>query len=130
MEPEFEKEIQKRILTIDKKRSKFEKVKGVRCLFLFLNREKYPQFSFKEENIKFWRIATIKSSVFEMDLKQEISFINTKAKITKKDKEIIKYFSTVLKTLNKYDKNYGKHLGLVLNRLFCRNMSLYIRDFI
>jgi len=126
----FFNRIEKRLRIVMRKNKKFEKVKGIRGLFLVLNREKYKHFSFSKEDIKFWRIASIKNSEFETNLNKEIFLIKTKNILTQKDNEEIQYYNLVLKTLNKYDKNYGKFIGLVLNRLFCSNISLYIRDFI
>lgn len=126
----FEKIIQKKILIADRKKSKSEKIQSIRALFLFLNREKYAQFSFDIENMRFWKIATAKNSEFKKDLNEEITLIETKSEMSEQDKELVKYYNIVLKTLEKYDKNYGKTIGLTLNRIFCRNISLYIRNFI
>lgn len=130
MNNNFEEIIQKKILIADRKKSKFEKIQSIRALFLFLNREKYLQFSFDRENMRFWKIATAKSSEFKKDLNEEITLIETKSEMSEQDKELVKYYNIVLKTLEKYDKNYGKTIGLILNRIFCRNISLYIRNFI
>tara|TARA_Y100000389_G_C17376300_1_gene471842 strand:- start:277 stop:666 length:390 start_codon:yes stop_codon:yes gene_type:complete len=126
----FFNRIEKRLRIVMRKNKKFEKIKGIRGLFLVLNREKYKYFSFSKENIKFWRIASIKNREFETNLNKEIYLIKTKNILTQKDNEEIQYYNLVLKTLNKYDKNYGKFIGLVLNRTFCINISFYIRDFI
>lgn len=126
----FFNRIEKRLRIVMRKNKKFERVKGIRGLFLVLNREKYKHFSFSKEDIKFWRIASTKNREFETNLNKEIFLIKTKNILTQKDNEEIQYYNLVLKTLNKYDKNYGKFIGLVLNRLFCSNISLYIRDFI
>jgi hypothetical protein len=42
----------------------------------------------------------------------------------------VNYYNLVLKTLKKYDKHYGEKIGLTLNRLFCTDISHYIREFI
>jgi hypothetical protein len=116
-----------------------EKIVKMRSVFLELNREKYKQFSFAEKDRKFWRIAAFKVAEFECDMNEIICTTkrlleiakqgNSRGRITEIQKRI-NYYGLVLKTLRKYDKNYGENLGLILNRLFCKDISHYIRDFI
>lgn len=116
-----------------------EKIVKMRSVFLTLNREKYKQFSFAKKDRKFWRIAAFKVAEFECDMNEIICATkrlleiakqgNSRERITEIQKRI-DYYGLVLKTLRRYDKNYGENLGLILNRLFCKDISHYIRDFI
>lgn len=134
----------KKKLVHDKKCvTKFAKVTQVRSLFLMLNREKYKQFSFALKDQAFWRIVSFKTVEFECEINMMICATETallrktqKKTQRKTQQEIsnmkkkITYYNLALKTLKKYDKHYGEKIGLALNRLFCKDISHYIRDFI
>ena len=141
MDTEFMKSLIKKITRYqDTKKivTKHKKAAQVRSVFLMLNREKYKQFSFAEKNKKFWRIVSFKLVEYECDLNEMI--VETHHAIQKHNsqnsqeldnlKNKIKYYNLVLKTLKKYDKHYGEKIGLTLNRLFCKDISHYIREFI
>jgi hypothetical protein len=118
--------------------TKHEKAAQVRSLFLMLNREKYKQFSFATKDKKFWRIVSFKIVEFECDVNEMI--VETQRAIQKHNSQNtqeldnlnkkVNYYNLVLKTLKKYDKHYGEKIGLTLNRLFCTDISHYIREFI
>jgi len=130
----------KKKLVHDKKcMTKFAKVTQVRSLFLMLNREKYKQFSFVLKDQAFWRIVSFKTVEFECEINMmicatEIALLRKTQRKTQREmsnmKKKITYYNLALKTLKKYDKHYGKKIGLTLNRLFCKDISHYIRDFI
>lgn len=130
----------KKKLVHDKKCvTKFAKVTQVRSLFLMLNREKYKQFSFVLKDQAFWRIVSFKTVEFECEINMmicatEIALLRKTQRKTQQEisnmKKKITYYNLALKTLKKYDKHYGKKIGLALNRLFCKDISHYIRDFI
>lgn len=130
----------KKKLVHDKKCvTKFAKVTQVRSLFLMLNREKYKQFSFVLKDQAFWRIVSFKTVEFECEINMmicatEIALLRKTQRKTQREmsnmKKKITYYNLALKTLKKYDKHYGKKIGLALNRLFCKDISHYIRDFI
>ena len=44
--------------------------------------------------------------------------------------EVRKYLGLTIKTLKNYDENYGMKIGLILNRLFCRDISWTIYEYI
>lgn len=126
----------KKKLVHDKKCvTKFAKVTQVRSLFLMLNREKYKQFSFVLKDQAFWRIVSFKTVEFECEINMmicatEIAVLRKTQREMSNMKKKITYYNLALKTLKKYDKHYGKKIGLALNRLFCKDISHYIRDFI
>ena len=130
----------KKKLVHDKKCvTKFAKVAQVRSLFLMLNREKYKQFSFVLKDQAFWRIVSFKTVEFECEINMmicatEIAVLRKTQRKTQREmsnmKKKITYYNLALKTLKKYDKHYGEKIGLALNRLFCKDISHYIRDFI
>lgn len=141
METKFMKSLIKKITRYqDTKKivTKHEKAAQVRSLFLMLNREKYKQFSFAIKDQKFWRIVSFKIVEFECDVNEMI--VETQRAIQKHNSQNsqelsnlnkkINYYNLVLKTLKKYDKHYGKKIGLTLNRLFCTDISHCIREFI
>ena len=138
MDTNFVKSLTKKITryqTASKTVTKREKAAQVRSLFLMLNREKYKQFSFATKDKKFWRIVSFKLVEFECDINEMI--VETQCAIQKQNTQEldnlnkkINYYNLVLKTLKKYDKHYGEKIGLALNRLFCTDISHYIRDFI
>ena len=127
----------KKKLVHDKKYvTKFAKVTQVRSLFLMLNREKYKQFSFALKDQPFWRIVSFKIVEFECEINEMICgtekalLRKTQQREISNMKKKITYYNLALKTLKKYDKHYGVKIGLALNRLFCKDISHYIRDFI
>jgi hypothetical protein len=141
METNFVKSLIKKITryqNTSKITTKHEKASQVRSVFLLLNREKYKQFSFAAKNKKFWRIVSFKLVEYECDLNEMI--VETQRAIQKHNSQNsqelsnlnkkINYYNLVLKTLKKYDKYYGEKIGLTLNRLFCTDISHYIREFI
>ena len=44
--------------------------------------------------------------------------------------DIRKYLGLTIKTLEKYDENYGMKIGLILNRLFYRDISWTIYEYL
>ena len=44
--------------------------------------------------------------------------------------DIRKYLALTIKTLEKYDENYGLNIGLVLNRLFYKDISWIIYEYL
>ena len=124
------------------------KVKNMRALFLLLNREKPKQFSFSPKYKELWRLFSFKANEFESNMRDSIHFLEysldvakhnakrtrtTKNEAQKKVEELqneLNYYNLTLKTLKKYDKNYSKKIGLTLHRLFCKDISLHIREFI
>lgn len=136
METKFMKSLIKKITRYqDTKKivTKHEKAAQVRSLFLMLNREKYKQFSFATKDQKFWRIVSFKIVEFECDVNEmivETQRVQQHHKGARNLNKKINYYNLVLKTLKKYDKHYGEKIGLTLNRLFCTDISHYIREFI
>lgn len=143
MDPNFVVRIQKKLnhhCYAQKRATKDEKVMRVRSVFLMLNREKYKQFSFALRDQAFWEIVSFKIIEFECDLNEMIC--ETEKALLRKTqqkqnpqeisnmKKKVTYYNLVLKTLKKYDKHYGEKIGLALNRLFCKDISHYIREFI
>jgi len=131
--------LKKKLVNDKKCVTKFAKVTQVRSLFLMLNREKYKQFSFVLKDQAFWRIVSFKTVEFECKINMmicatEIALLRKTQRKTQREisnmKKKITYYNLALKTLKKYDKHYGVKIGLALNRLFCKDISHYIRDFI
>ncbi len=114
-----------------------KRCKIVRSVYLILNKNKYARYTFKENQKKFWARTSIRCDVLTNDIEE---IIRKKEKIVERNKRNnkyckdieneIKYYKKTVKTIKKYDRNYGKKIGLVLNRLFCRNIALYIRNYI
>ena len=143
MEPNFVARINKKLdhhKYAQKCVAKGDNVARVRSVFLMLNREKYKQFSFALRDQAFWEIVSFKIVEFECDL-NEMIFEAEKALLRKSQqkqnsqevsnmKKKVTYYNLALKTLKKYDRHYGEKIGLALNRLFCKDISHYIRDFI
>jgi len=141
MDTTFKRSLSKKIYSSkhEQRTDKLGKVAHMRSIYLALNREKYKQFSFSTKDQHFWRVVAFKSVEFKCDLHNLISL--TKSAITfaeheqnTKDilemKKKVTYYNLALTTLQKYDENYGKKIGLTLNRLFCKDISHSIREFI
>ena len=97
------------------------KTKTIRALYLYINRVKPYIFSFKNE--KLWSSAKRKQIVFSNSLNYYLTLNDLTI-------EEIRYYRLLLRTLEKYDSSYGITIGLVLNRLFCRDIAWTIREFI
>ena len=139
MDSIFIENLKKKLVNDKKCVTKFAKVAQVRSLFLMLNREKYKQFSFVLKDQAFWRTVSFKTVEFECEINMmicatEIAVLRKTQRKTQREmsnmKKKITYYNLALKTLKKYDKHYGEKIGLALNRLFCKDISHYIRDFI
>lgn len=138
----FVQSLHKRLTKMEKIKKKnpyntMERCKLVRSVYLILNKNKYAKYTFKENQKKFWATLCIRCDVLTNDIEE---IIRKKEKMAKRKernnkycKDIeneIKYYKKTVKTIQKYDRNYGKKIGLVLNRAFCRNIALYIRNYI
>ena len=104
-----------------------------------LNREKYKQFSFQPKIQKFWMTVSFKIVEFECEINrviceteialQEAQHEQNVDKVSSIEKKV-KYYNLALNTLKKHDKQYGKKICIVLNRLFSTDISCYISEFI
>jgi hypothetical protein len=139
MDQSFIESLNKKINLHRKAQKKHQQIKRLRSIFLMLNREKYKQFSFQQKVQKFWTCVSFKTVEFECEVNsvicetekalQEAQHERNVDKISSIEKKV-KYYNLVLKTLKKHDKQYGKKMCLALNRLFCKDISCYIREFI
>ena len=108
---------------IKKIQVKIQLLKKIRSLFLYLNRNKKYIFSFNEKRRKLW-----KTTIFTViRLKQQIK---EEAEIYPENHDIFRYLYLLKSTLNNYTSDYGMTIGLVLNRLFCRDISWIIYEYI
>lgn len=108
---------------IEKNRLFLEKCKAIRTLFLYLNKTKKIIFNFNSVLSKFWRIAYERKK----HLIRECQGIIDNNEYTE---DIRKYLTLTIKTLEKYDENYGFNIGLVLNRLFYKDISWIIYEYL
>ena len=108
---------------IEKNRLFLEKCKAIRALFLYLNKTKKIIFNFNSVLSKFWRIASDRKK----HLIRECQGIIDNNEYTE---DIRKYLTLTIKTLEKYDENYGFKIGLVLNRLFYKDISWIIYEYL
>ena len=98
------------------------KVKHIRALHLLINRNYYKIFSFKLIPI----LKTIYNNRFK-----HINDINTFIIPSGDfDKNRCDYLILALKTFKKGPFGHAHFIGSVLNRLFCKDIALYICDFI
>ena len=98
------------------------KVKHIRALHLFINRNYYKLFSFKLIPI----LKTIYNNRFK-HMDDINTFIIPSGDF---DKDRCDYLLLALKTFNKGPFGQCHFIGSVLNRLFCKDIALYICDFI
>ena len=100
-----------------------EMCKAIRAVFLYLNRNKKFAFGFNNKSSSFWNTCVKRKKLLILQCKNIIDK-------NKYNEEIRKYVALTIKTLEKYDENYGLKIGLVLNRLFCRDISWTIYQYI
>ena len=100
-----------------------EMCKSVRATFLYLNRKKKLMFGFNNKSLKFWQISSERKKHLIHDCQGIIDN-------NEYNEDIRKYLVLTIKTLKKYDENYGMKIGLVLNRLFCRDISWTIYEYL
>ena len=98
------------------------KVKHIRALHLFINRNYYKLFSFKLIPI----LKTIYNNRFK-HMDDINTFIIPSGDF---DKNRCDYLLLALKTFKKGPFGHCHFIGSVLNRLFCKDIALYICDFI
>lgn len=102
---------------------KIQLLKKIRSLFLYLNRNKKYIFSFNEKRRKLW-----KTTIFTViRLKQQIK---EESEIYSENLDMFRSLYLLKSTLNNYTSDYGITIGLVLNRLFCRDISWTIYEYI
>lgn len=109
--------------TLEKNRLFLEMCKSIRAFFLYLNRKKKFIFSFNNKSSRFWQISLERKK----HLIHECQCVIDNNEYTE---DIRKYLGLTIKTLEKYDENYGLKIGLVLNRLFCRDISWSIYEYL
>jgi hypothetical protein len=109
--------------TDEKNKLFLDKCKSIRAVYLYLNRTKKCIFSFYNKSSRFWQITYERKK----HLIQECQAIIDNNEYTE---DIRKYLGLTIKTLEKYDENYGIKIGLVLNRLFCRDISWSIYEYL
>lgn len=111
------------VATCEKNILFLEMCKSIRATFLYLNRKKKLMFGFNNKSLRFWQISSERKRHLIHDC-QDIIDNN------KYTEDIRKYLGLTIKTLEKYDENYGMKIGLVLNRLFCRDISWTIYEYL
>ena len=109
--------------TVEKNRLFLEMCKSIRATFLYLNRKKKFIFSFNNKSSRFWQISFERKK----HLIHECQRVIDNNEYTE---DIRKYLGLTIKTLEKYDENYGLKIGLVLNRLFCKDISWSIYEYL
>lgn len=104
-------------------KAKVEVLKKIRSVFLYFNRVKKNIFSFCKKRRSLWKtnLATV------LRLKEQL---DKEAEIYPENEHIKRALVLLKSTLNKYRSDYGITIGLVLNRLFCRDISWTIREYI
>lgn len=108
---------------MEHQKAKVEVLKKIRSVYLYLNRVKKDIFSFSIKRRSLWKtnVATVNRLKQQLDKETE----------TYPENQDIKRAIVLLKsTLNKYRPDYGITIGLVLNRLFCRDISWTIYEYI
>lgn len=109
---------------LEKKNQLFLKqCKSIRATFLYLNKKKKLIFGFNNKTSSFWNTVYIRKKTLICQC-QEIIDNN---EFTEK---IRKYLGLTIKTFKNYDENYGLSIGLVLNRLFCRDICWTIYEYL
>ena len=106
----------------DQEKRNMEKIKIVRSMYLFLNRNKYHIFTFKD--IRYWNTAVKKKREMEQEL---LDRLKTKEKYST---QYNKYMILTLKTLNNYYSNYSDKIAMTLFRTFPHDISREILAFI
>ena len=109
--------------TDEKNKLFLDMCKSIRAVYLYLNRIKKCIFSFNNKSSRFWQITYERKK----HLIHECQAVIDNNEYTE---DIRKYLGLTIKTLEKYDENYGLKIGMVLNRLFCKNISWTIYEYI
>jgi hypothetical protein len=107
---------------VDEEKRNMEKIKIVRSMYLFLNRNKYHIFSFKD--MRYWKSAINKKREMEQEL---LDRLETKEQFSSQYNE---YMILTLKTLNNYDSTYADTIAMTLFRTFPHDISREILAFI
>lgn len=107
---------------VDEEKRNMEKIKIVRGMYLFLNRNKYHVFSFKD--MRYWKSVINKKREMEQEL---LDRLETKEQFSSQYNE---YMILTLKTLNKYDSTYSDTIAMTLFRTFPHDISREILAFI
>lgn len=102
---------------------KIQVLKKIRSLFLYLNRNKKYIFSFSEKRRKFWKTTINTILRLKQQMKEE-------AESYPENQDIFRSMVLLKSTLNNYTSDYGITIGLVLNHLFCRDISWTIYEYI
>lgn len=108
---------------MEHQKAKVEVLKKIRSVFIYFNRIKKDIFSFSIKRRSLWKtnVATV------LRLKQQLV---QEAETYPENQDIIRALVLLKSTLNKYRSDYGITIGLVLNRLFCRDISWTIYEYI
>lgn len=107
---------------VSQKKNYIKRLKSVRSLYLFLIRNKYQVFSFRD--MRYWKSVANKKREFEQHLVDELG--------TKEEFTIIyiKYMVLALKTLRNYDSTYADTIAMTLFRKFPHDIAREIMAFI
>ena len=109
---------------VEKKNQLFLKqCKSIRATFLYLNKNKKIMFGFNNKTFSFWNTVSIRKKTL---IVQSQNIIDN----NEFTEEVRKYLGLTIKTLKNYDENYGMKIGLILNRLFCRDISWTIYEYL
>ena len=100
-----------------------EKVKFIRSLHLFLNRYYHKIFSFHHVQLQL-----LKSIYVHRD--KHINNLNVLYPSGNFNKDECKYLLLAVTTLKKGPFGFAHFIGCVLNRLLCKDIALYVCDFI
>ena len=109
--------------TLEKNKLFLNMCKSIRAVYLYLNKTKKCIFSFNNKSSRFWQITCERKK----HLINECQAIIDNNEYTE---DIRKYLGLTIKTLEKYDENYGLKIGMVLNRLFCKDISWTIYEYL
>lgn len=101
----------------------FEMCKSIRAIYLYLNKQKKYIFSFNNKSSIFWKTVCNRKK----HLIRQCQLIIDNNEYTE---DIRKYLGLTIKTLKKYDENYGMQIGLILNRLFFKDISWTIYEYL
>lgn len=107
---------------VDEEKRNMEKIKIVRSMYLFLNRNKYHIFSFKD--MRYWKSVINKKREMEQEL---LDRLETKEQFSSQYNE---YMILTLKTLHNYDSTYSDTIAMTLFRTFPHDISREILAFI
>ena len=91
-------------------------------MYLFLNRNKYHIFSFKD--MRYWKSVINKKREMEQEL---LDRLETKEQYSSQYNE---YIILTLKTLHNYDSTYSDTIAMTLFRIFPHDISREILAFI